>query len=356
MVSLSSVMYTSKLFLSPVYFLGLILCLYFFLIIISRKVIYGHVVVYLALIFWFYSLFFLSWTSHPAAYINLFLGLSFFIICLSEGDNLPLPLIKRIVYFYILFTVFLLFCDSLWRITHAGPPSDDIDIDSYVYEGSKKWFYIYKYNSLMFTDSNSTGLIIISTLMLQFQTLKYKLKFKNILLFLSILILLSTIARSAFIAIIFGVLILKVRRKYIIYLVPFLLTASFFFILYFSEDGSLNNKVKVIDYIQEFITSSDITQILFGVGLGNSTELLHITPHILFVEYFFGGGVFGLLCFFLFIILLYFYLSDFSSKVLLVSMVAALSYYTYGGTPFLFVPIALSYLLESKESKESSTY
>lgn len=343
--SLCSVMYLSKIVVSPVYFIGSALVVIYMLFIFSGRKVQDFRVVKAPLFFLVCVLGIFTYYSNPAAVINIALGLALFVIIVSEGRRLSEDELNRILVTYVKFTITVVTVDSIWRILHPGlPVGSTYDIS--LYKDTDKWFYLYKYHSQMFLDSNTVALILIPLIMLQWQMKKNGVYWHPVLFLVSVINLISCLSRTAIISIVVAAFIVNIRKSTLTFLLPIIGIASIFlFQGVLSKDPSVITRLHVLDAVGEFISSANLTELMFGVGLGNSTTALGFTPHILFVEYFTGGGIVGFVCFLLFLMYFFFSLNEFASKILIITLLTSFSYYMYAGSPFLFVPIALSYLM-----------
>ncbi|WP_373958833.1 hypothetical protein [Vibrio gigantis] len=345
---LSTFMYTAKLMISPVYIVGLTISVICICRIILSGTIYCANLTHTALAFLFYALFFISWMADYSALINLFLMVFIYIVVLSEGSKLTLPALIRIARIYIFFAMLIIALDSIVRLLNPGVPVGA----EYTLEdlsSGYKWFYAYKYNTVMFDDSNSVALILLPITLLAYQIYKDQNRIHWVFSLLGIILILSCFSRSGAISIFIGVSLFYFRKKFLLLIVPILLM-SILYVLYslLSNDGGLAARLHVVELMLSFFSNADFIRIMFGVGLGNATSVLGFTPHILIIEYLIGSGILGTLAFLMFLSFSFIKLTYRAKCVLLVSLVASMSYYLYGGAPFLLAPVALSHLIDKK--------
>lgn len=273
-------------------------------------------------------------------FINLFLGLVGYIFIRMVSYKISNEQLIYIFKWMLRVSIILLVLDSIYRITNPTHPNKEV-INTLM-EGNS-WFYLYKFNSLMFADSNTTALIVVILLfgILSLHNLDIK-KFKEEIIFL-ILILLSCFSRSAVISVLitYCFYFYKTSLRKILYIFSASFIALVFminFVIEYFLDGSFQSKFLIIDLLLNKLTDLSFYEILFGIGIGNSEEFLGIFPHIFLFTWFLETGVLG-------VILIASFLYLFSKKIdyliPVAAMIMGLSYFLYLGTPFLFVPMAL---------------
>lgn len=342
--SISITFYLAKITqLSPVYVVYLILFPLAFLTLYKiNKVIVSKDVIIL-IIMLFYILITQLQQIFTGEFINLFISLYAYIFIRFLKYKFDINFYFKLIKHMVFVSIITLSIDSLFRI--LNPIIPNMDDFEYVSGNDKLWFYIYKFNTLMFADSNTVALIVLTLFftLSQIQTI-YKINYVKEKSFL-FLLLLFTFSRSAYIAFTIGLFYEKfINLKRIKKIFLFLLITLFIVIFisysfsYFESDGSLNSKFKIISLVYEKFLSLSLFEILFGIGFGNSKEFLGIYTHLLFLTYFVESGLFGLL---ILIIFLTIYSFNYGSIIILPLMIAGLSYFAYLGTPFIFVPLAI---------------
>ncbi|MHA8078933.1 hypothetical protein [Aquirufa antheringensis] len=239
-------------------------------------------------------------------------------------------------------TLFLLTLDSIFRITHPGHPNKEVI--NLLFYSEKEWFYLYKFNSLMFADSNTTALILlimffsVSSISKINKTYNY-FYFK---IFIITLILL-TFSRSAYIALLIGYFSVNFKYIYSKKLFKNILFLLLFFSFYYVSnfilnDKSFNSKIYIVNLLIQKFKGLDIHDFIFGIGAGKAEYFLKISPHIFTITYLLETGILGLL------LILYFfkvYSSSYSNTIILPVLIVGISYFLYLGAPFLFVPLAI---------------
>ncbi len=284
------------------------------------------------------------------SYVNFGISVAGYTIIRSikiEKINILLKYFKYSIYI----SVYLLIIDTIYRLLNPSIPNY-IEIN---YIPEDRWFYLYKYNSILFRDSNTSALIALS---LFFSTLALRIDkklFSRTSYILTSLLLVGLIilsfSRASIIGFLLGLLYyffllysnrLKNIYKYYIYVCVLILFSSFAFFLFelFKHDPSFLSKLLILKRSIDFVFESDTIKLLFGIGLQKSKEILGIYTHNLFITaYIEGGFIFGVI-FSLFFI--YVYLRYPNARILLVPVfITSMSYYLYLGAPFLFVPLSI---------------
>jgi hypothetical protein len=338
--------YTAKITqASPIYIIYLLLFPLAVVFIIKRRYISFQSDAIIAFVLLIYIVLTQLQFLLSGEFINLFISLFAYMYIRSNKNILgEVPLIN-IFHTMQWISIIVLTIDSAYRLTHPAAPTAE---SFAIMEASESlWFYIYKFNSLMFADSNTTALI---ALVLYFSIYSIQVympikSYKYEKLFLILLILLS-FSRAAIIALIFGMLFISFHKleKYwrlIFSFIIILLVFSIFLYLisYLGNDGSLNSKFHIISLVYEKIFTLSLSQFMFGIGFSNVENFLGIYSHLLLLTYLIETGLIGLALFILFIIV---YTYKYNFIILFPVMIASLSYFLYVGAPFLFVPLALT--------------
>lgn len=276
--------------------------------------------------------------------ISILYAISFFesFKWLSKSDRVR-------VYFYcgMVFFIYLL-CEFFLRVFYG-------DLNRGILYGFK--------DSLMYFDSNFTGLVIMSFFML-FLFLKQYVSAKiRYFPFVCFLFLLLTASRAAIISVIFSFFIFSStssfkKRSYfmlIMYLlVFFMMSYAYFFglINYSSIDGSFNSKFYIVDQAIKLNEEMSYKAIIFGIGFGNFYNYMGIFAHNIFVTMFIEMGVLESLAFIVFIFYSIRISDSYSLYIWVPTLIAGLSLFSVY-TPFLFVINAIL-ILEAKLMAECS--
>lgn len=166
-------------------------------------------------------------------------------------------------------------------------------------------FYAYKLNSIMFADSNFTGInILCFSALLSFCISIGRREFKPLLLIYFVLVVL-TLSRSAIVAFLFIYLVsyvLASKNKFLIlcsFSAVALLVVTTILILDFMpsgpSDGSSASKLLMVASFLAIYPTFDWVSVFFGVGFGNGIDLLGVGTHIYPLTILLEGGLFMLI-------------------------------------------------------------
>lgn len=356
--------YTTKFFFSPIYIIyPIFLSLATILFLGRRRVVFSADIIVILIIA-------LLTIIHGAiagikqedgavngANANLILGIFVYLIVRIHCPSFSVIDIKKISQWMIWPSIIAIIFSTVFRYFNSG----EVDMETAeVYRSIGSEFYAYKISDPLFLDSNTTASIALMML-----SVILFLKIKNIVLpytffAVSLLIvgLISTYSRASMIAgliVVFVYLWHKFRRYFMgsalaalgfIAIALFVSGATFGYI---SEDMSFLQKLDTMSMIEDlFNEHTQISDIVFGYGPGNSATILGIFTHNLFITYLVELGVAGLILFLIFII----YAIKEVPIVVLPTAITALSYYMYLGAPFFFLPIALGLALNHAIKEE----
>lgn len=242
-------------------------------------------------------------------------------------------------------TLAVLSVDTVYRLMHPTAPS--IEALESIAARDDLLFYEYKFGSLMFADSNTTGLV---AMILLFSLLAVRSYQKDVAtrseIAVACTLVIASLSRSAVIASALGLLLYFLRSssrraQVSAFVLLFLVGISFVsteISTYFVEDGSFQSKFEIFHAVGAHLHNSDLFTVLFGTGLGSAKALLHIHTHNIYLTYLVETGAAGLLLFLIFVVT---YVRRVDGIVLAPTLIASLSYFLYIGTPFLFTPLAL---------------
>lgn len=211
-------------------------------------------------------------------------------------------------------------------------------------------YYDYKLNSIMYTDSNYVGFFILTLItfydyLIQENILK-KVRRRNIIIlqFLNLL----TFSKST-------IIVMLIRKKIFIKNIFFkiLLLIIFLGILmyYFDNSWTLESKFfilkAIITYYKETI---NIREILFGVGLGNTSNLIGIGPHIILIAAFFETGIIGGVLTLILLRSFYIETQKKAKYIIFPLMISGLTLFP-GQIPYFYVILSLISRLEKIKNK-----
>ena len=199
----------------------------------------------------------------------------FLLLLLSNSKNILFVQKSVDAYYYV--AVVFGFADFIYRVIHRG-------------YGASGWkfFYNYKFNSIMFLDSNWTGFIY----MIAFAFFIY-LRSCNIFNIskrkcsILLLLVLLSFSRAAlfccFIVLFFDFYMRrqKSERLLILSIAGILFPVLFYCVfLFFLQDGSFRTKLELLNGILYYIQHIDIIHLLFGNGIGSASNNLPLLGNI----------------------------------------------------------------------------
>ncbi len=213
--------------------------------------------------------------------VFLFYFLSIFYLKLLNKDQV-LSIVNWLCSFSFIYILF----ETYWRFSHPiiGNRATGSDINV---SGEVETFYAFKFNSIMFLDSNFTALVLLSMTFLTFYMYKYVknnkfYKFMTIGFAILLFLALSRAALAAMIityVLLFSVYFLKKHlqilfkiKKMSIKLFCFILPAivSIFIITYcfswFLSDLSFLTKIKIFQDLWDYMQSVNFIDLLLGKG------------------------------------------------------------------------------------------
>ncbi|MFN4224553.1 MAG: hypothetical protein ACK4E1_07125 [Fervidobacterium nodosum] len=285
---------------------------------------------------------------YSGEFINLFISLVAYLYIRSMRRSQNELLILKVLKIMNWVTISVLIIDTIYRLVYPTVPAG-MEME-YFLSNELLRFYVFKFNSKLFADSNTVALI---ALILYFSNVfvgklykrLYTFRYEKIIL---VLLLIFTFSRAAYVAFVTGAVFMIItesrslyKRMFYIGLILFLAVLfSNYALEYIRNDGSFRSKEFIIALAFEKIKKMSLTDLLVGVGMGESISFLGgIHTHIIFLTYFIETGAIGL---FLFLVFVLSYISRYGALIFLPVIVVSFSYFLYLGTPFLFVPLALA--------------
>lgn len=250
---------------------------------------------------------------------------------------------------FINISIVLLIIEAAIRISH--PRVDDLS------------FYRYKFNSIMYEDSNYVGIFIICLFFYSIYLSKYKDEkyiWQKIVLFLLCIV---TVSRAAIIATLGMIITLKVfdilyniakrlTKKQKITII--IITSLIIIILcllgvdFLLRDGSFRSKFYIAELAIKHLKNSSVNQILFGVGFGKTYNYIGIGAHNIVIAYALESGIIGLIFFIMFTIMIAIKTNGKSLIITIPFFIAGMSLAGFT-LPFLYIIYAMIYTLEMKE-------
>ena len=274
---------------SPIYFAY---CLVFFLaffklVVVHKLKLEFNLSFLLAITISIYLIWTQNGSTNPGGYKDIFLKILELVIFVLSSIFLkkcPIDFILKLVIYFLNISIVFLFLDFMYRFSHVGINLSD--------------FYLYKYNSLMFEDSNFVGLMIVTLFSLGLFFHKYyQLKISKQLVLLFIFCLL-TFSRTSILAIIFSFFLYKfwngkISLKFLV--IFFVITITLYFILedFFITDGSLLIRLRIIDTIFDFLSQLEDHLFYYGNGIGTTKEVIGKSAHNIILTYLIEIGLCG---------------------------------------------------------------
>lgn len=350
---LFSVMFFSKVTkFSPVY-VFILISIYIFILVLCIKAKLNFDIPSL-LIFIFIVILLLNFICYKGIYtITAILGMIPYLILNNILKQIEEFEIKKIIDRFFFASLILLCIECIYRfINPVYTP------EAYMaYERKGTLFYIYKFSSFMFADSNGTAMLIVILIFLSFfMKLKFREKKYKYFEIVFICLLILTFSRAAYLGFLIGkgiqkIHLLRYYRKYKKILFPILFLLLFVFILGFysimKDDLSFQSKFYIIKITISKFLMFDYYQKFFGIGMGNGKDTLGIFAHNVFLNYLIETGVVGVVLFFLLFVSLFYSIK--SARYMIIALLISLQSSMLYSIPFFYVSIVLMKHLESKK-------
>lgn len=167
-------------------------------------------------------------------------------------------------------------------------------------------FYIYKINSIAFQDSNFVSVIlVIYYIGLRIADLysDLNIKWARILEAYLLFLIIITFSRSAYVGVflfeLLRIVFFRKKKAVFIKLISTILAGVisplliYAFILLSENDVSFLSKFHIVDLACKYIINADASDILFGIGFGNSVNVLGMGAHNIIIALLIEDGLFG---------------------------------------------------------------
>lgn len=247
--------------------------------------------------------------------------------------------------------VFLVLCllsiECVYRISHP---------QAFSWTTDSNFFYMYKFSSIMFSDTNETGFFVL--IFLSFLTYLHDsklMKISRFSLFLGFVFLVLTFSRAAIV----GFLVLfvynyiykkmHVLMKFILIIVVVWAAVAVF--IFFLRDGSFLTKLDIFQKTYQYLFKTNTRNFIFGIGMNQSVKALDIYGHNYITLYLIEYGFIGFL-FFAGLFSLIFFMERKTYYLLIPYLVAGLSFAPYF-IPYFFFFLGFIVQLEKDKRKES---
>lgn len=329
----------------------------------------------LAIIMWAASAFFYLYNNHggkiPRVIVNLsfFYIIVFFILLLSSPSSLNLSISGAAVesltvflfpiYFFIIFgkklsfdkyidkTIFLLILlfllDAIYRY-YLNPGC----FMNYAcrYEAKTIGF---------FSTTNVTGGCIVILIL---SIMDRELKFKRFCISILFILLLTTMARAAMLALIISLIFkILINSKTSVFIRSFIIligtTGLFYLISYLNlfSDGSYISKLDFVLNTVLIAQEANLNQLIFGFGSSYESIVTQLgvngwSPHAPYLKAFLYYGIIGLLLF------AFPLLAMLLTNKKMITIIFAYMIFSLAGTSMVYPPLAAAYALSSKNKNE----
>lgn len=362
-----------KLSISRFYYLAgallAIFCTSFLSQVILISPIYiSYCLVYILLIFIVSRCSIIKYKTHLSSYFSIFVYTIYISIqSLFEGQNLKYPLLmamsasyypigcvifdqltrKQIITickYILLVTCIILIIDCIYRFLH---PTELRWVDSFTF------FYKYKMNTIMFTDTNDVGFLILLTMgfiLYLKSSNSLNISFYVQLLFFVLLIL--SFSRAAIVAYLISYFILNIYNRLnlvgrFIANVVIVIAVVYLFILFLS-DGSFLTKIEILQECYVYLLNVDFCDLLFGIGYAQSETVLGIYGHNYIVLYLIEFGLIGLFLFSVTVLSIYMQTNSNAKYLIYPYLIAGLSFAPYI-LPYFFLYSAVIKRLSTED-------
>lgn len=292
---------------------------------------------------------YLAWVSPFNAalgfYLNfLFLGLAWRflpLLRLRELDNA----VVRFINFSILLGVF----EATVRYFYPFQIYDESFLQFHYQNNTE--FYLYKFNSIMYQDTNFVAMWLLVVAILAFEVLGYRRAGIKIIILCGLVGL--TICRSAIFALAIYIFInliyryVPFRSLRVIFFSVFALVGFFLLADLVKEDGSFQSKITIYALVvANYLSGVNLQTFLIGLGMSNSLLMLDgISAHNFFVELLIDAGLVGAAYAFFSM----FYLASLSGRVgysiVWTFLVAGMSFAPVT-IPYLYVALSMAAFLK----------
>ena len=350
-----SAFFTTKIGLSPIY-ITFLTGVYLFLIItfVRKKIYVNHLSLFVVLLIvsYFIAIQILPVHRINSGWIGIVFSLVYFIMVTCALHNVEKQHVFNISRVFVNFSIILLSVEAAWRIANPQLPHMT-DFEFYMAHMDQSFFemsfYVYKFGSFMFRDSNSVGLVVISLFFFSYYLMRFHKQKYSIQLILLFILCLLTLSRAAIVALIFSYLLFSILSKANRYIKPFfiIITAISAIVILFVilEDATLLSKFYIFNQSVQFLKTANILEILFGVGIEKSRNALGIPAHNFIITYLIETGILGLFFISVFLALIL-YQSKYNAIYVMFPFLLTSMSATNLSTPYLYTIFAIIIFLE----------
>jgi len=259
-------------FFQPIY-LGLMLTVFYILMSLKYTKISSSMIIYILIGLSFLYLFFIQdirgnlADGYLKGLARIYIPMLYFPLTVHLLKNKGKSVLLKIINIFIKVSIIIYFIDFFYRFTSVG----------YI---SFQNFYVYKYNSIFYPDSNFSAVIILGFIFF-LRSLEhiYKINYTKEKIILLVL-LFFTFSRAAIVSYIFLYFFKLKKYSFLekLVLIILLLILSYCIWLFFSDDSSLITKFEIIDFSLK-VMFENVNNFLFGIGSGNLKNIFIRESH-----------------------------------------------------------------------------
>jgi hypothetical protein len=225
--------------------------------------------------------------------LNFVLGPVGFLLVAGSGRQLSSAKLEKIARHFVYFTIAITLLECVYRLTHPDysfledAQERQIDVTDIA-------FYAYKFNSLMYLDSNFVGLQVAIVFAFVLALIRFDIRFPRFVHILLFLIICATLSRASVIA------ALAALAFYIYPRMRFAFRAASMVIGFFGvqivfllvqTDGSFATKIALLEQLVNYLNVAPTVDLLLGVGAGRAIDYLGMGAHNLVVAYVVEAGL-----------------------------------------------------------------
>lgn len=290
-----------------------------------------------------YATFISPMVSDYGTYLNFIFSGVIIVVLPSLLNNMKA--IRYNVNVWVLLGIFSLYvAEAIYRILNPIVKTSMLEK-----QDESLMFYQYKYNSIMFVDSNFVAFSLISLLFIV-DSFFHKEKIKKFFIVAICVLIALTFSRAAYISLVAYLFIKHATRSQKIYLFILMAILASFVLPLILSDGSYLSKLDIIDSFLIYFEQADVIMLLFGAGIGRAIDFLHIGAHNIFVLL---NVEFGFIAFLWYCAFVSFNIYKSKYKTVPYWIAINLCGFSLGAIyPFVFLAALLPAYLNTRESNE----
>jgi hypothetical protein len=225
--------------------------------------------------------------------LNFVLGPVGFLLVAGNGRRLSSKTLGKISRHFVYFTIAITALECVYRLTHPDysfledAQERQIDIADIA-------FYAYKFNSLMYLDSNFVGLQVAIVFAFSLALIRFDIRFPRFVYVILFVIICATLSRASVIAALAAVAFyvyprLSVALRVASMIVGFIGVQVVFLLV--QTDGSFVTKIALLEQLGAYLNVAPTMDLLLGVGAGRAIDYLGMGAHNLVVAYIVEAGL-----------------------------------------------------------------